>query len=156
MDIRKIRSSAIKIRDVYNACFNYGWFHTIIDEMPINPYIMRDFREFLASSPWETPDIDEVHIGSMALDALVAAMKNHMLPHLKELLRVSNLAPGLRISDRDQYVKMRLLIEVIPANIETLELYGEELRRALNDDYIPANYEEILPMGQKFPAFVGE
>ena len=156
MDLRKVRNTAKKIRDVFNACFNHGWFYVIVDELPIDSDVIRDFREFLGGSPWDTVDREEILSGAAALEALVSGLKNYMLPNLKELLRVSNLAPGLRISDREQYVKMRLLIEVIPANVETLELYGEELRMALENDTDPCLFDEILPLGQKIPVFVGE
>ncbi|MBN2508838.1 MAG: hypothetical protein JXB03_01130 [Spirochaetales bacterium] len=156
MNQGKVRSSARKIRDVYNACFNYGWFYGILDELKLDPSVIRDVRAFIDRDPWDNMEDGELSRASDALDTLVAVLKNRLLPNIKELMRVSNLAPSLRITDRDQYLKMRLLIEVIPANIETLDLYAEELRRALFPEELHSLFDDVMILDTPVPVFAGK
>ena len=119
------------MRGTYESCFNHSWFYNILEDLPVDPSLVREIRSFLSYTPLDLLDMYKIRSGAESLERFIWKLNAYLLPNIKEILRVSNLIPGRRIKNKEEYLRMRLLSEVLPENIKRLAAYTSELNDAL-------------------------
>lgn len=123
----KVMEYVSQIRLFFNEKFNHTWFMILSEDLPTGSSILQEVKDFLILTPLEYLDNYKIQVGSDALMMLVSDLKTYLVPNIKEKLMVSNLNPHNRIGDRDRYIRLRLLSEVIPYNVQYLARLAEEL-----------------------------
>jgi hypothetical protein len=132
-----------QIREVFELYFDRSWLSIVIDELPLDRRTVREIREFVSLSNLLAEDDQVVEAGIDGLRRYIWTVRNHLLPHVKELLGVSPFSPERRNMDKSQYVLRRLTALTLPQNLEKLEQLVDSLETRLRDRRSPENTLQV-------------
>ncbi len=118
------------IKEQYYNHFDQTWFHMLLENCPVSSQLTRDIRIFLDSGHTDLTLKSTVIYGISNLETFIRAVETYLLPHIKELLGVSGLAPSRKYEHRDEFVHRRLLAEVLPYNLTMLKVMVNDLKAA--------------------------
>ncbi len=118
------------IKEQYYNHFDQSWFHMLLENCPVSSQLVRDIKIFLDSGRDDLSRKSNVIYGISNLETFVRAVETHLMPHIKELLGVSGLAPTRSYGHRDEFVHRRLLAEVLPYNLTMLKVMVNDLKEA--------------------------
>ena len=134
MNQPELMRSYYKLRSFYESHFEHSWFHMLMEDIPVDPTLLKDIRDFLRiREDWQ---LDEARArkGVTDLEAFLLTLRQWLLPAIRERLRISFLKPDTVIRDRDQLAIRNLIAQAIPLNIESLEAMTKEMDAALKDE----------------------
>ena len=119
-----------ELRDEFEKNFDRSWFSLIIETLPISLLTIREIRELFDFETLYSRDIDEIQEKILALEEFLQAIKDFLLPRVKEKLNISHLDPEHMIDDKEQQLLRRLVAINLPFNIDRL---FELIQRLKND-----------------------
>lgn len=144
MKPNELLSRIDQLRLAFEVHFENPWLYMLLDGLPVDPALLKDVRDFLhVDDEW---GIDETRAreGVRSLELFIQALRNHLLPCIKEKLRISPLKPEAMIDDPDQRTIRGLVAYSLPIKVALLEDQVKALRRDLEPEMQAA---DIAPAG---------
>jgi hypothetical protein len=120
-----------EVRDVFENHFDRNWFSLLIDDMPIDPGMVREIRRLVSLKNIFPGEEWQIWQGVQALSDFVLLVKRFLLPMLKERLGISSLIPARRVGDPTQLIIRKFVAFTFPYNLERLKVLTEKLRAHL-------------------------
>lgn len=122
-----------RIRTAFNDNFENNWFWILIDDVPLDPVVLKDIRDFLRIDETWAVDRKRALEGIKYLELFIETIRKFLLPCIREKLRISNLNPQNRVMDRDQKAIRGLVACALPLKVKILEDLVQGFRRELEE-----------------------
>ena len=128
MDQPAVSRAYYQLRRFYSSHFEHSWFQILMEDISMDPLVVKDVRDFfLLTESWQL-NVDRIAKGLKDLDAFLSAIRQYLLPSLREKLRISYLRPDTVIRDKDQFTIRTLISQAVPINVKRLELLTKDLK----------------------------
>ena len=118
------------LRAHFDVHFDRGWLAMIIDDLPLETTLLREIRGLLALTLVYEDDLPEIRYGVGKLLEFVAELRRHLLPVLRDRLRVSGFA-ATRRERNEERIYRQLLCVTFPHNLDRLETLAHDLEGAV-------------------------
>jgi len=135
-----------ELRFEFEKNFDQSWFFLIIETLPISLRTMREIRELFDFKTLCSRDIDEIQAKILELEKFIKAVRDFLLPRVKEKLNISHLDPERMVDDKKQQLLRRFVASNLPFNINRLY----ELNQRLKND-IKLYQLSITPEAESLP-----
>ncbi|MEJ2664331.1 MAG: hypothetical protein P8107_09875 [Spirochaetia bacterium] len=120
-----------ELRYEFDKNFDQSWFFLIIETLPISVRTMREIRELFEFETIGARDIEEIQEKSNELEKLLHAVRDFLLPRVKEKLSISHLDPEHMIDDKEQKLLRRFVASNLPFNLERMCVLTAQLKNDL-------------------------
>lgn len=120
------------LREHFDRYFDRGWLAIVIDDLPIDSSLMRRIRELVSLGTVYLEDLPDIAYGIGQLRLLIAELRRHLLPVIRDRLGVSGFAASRSGRSADERVHRELLCMTFPHNLDRLDELTTALERALN------------------------
>jgi hypothetical protein len=141
-----IISTLRELRIEFDRNFDQSWLFLIIETLPISLRTMREIRELFEPQTLCAGDIDEIWAKTIELEKFIQAIRDFLLPRVKEKLSISHLDPEHMIDDKEQKLLRQCVAVNLPFNIERLYDLTARLKNDLKLYQLRITPEpEVLP-----------
>ncbi len=138
MDSRDLLIWIGRLRTTFNDNFENNWFFMLMDGVPLDPIALKDIRDFLRIDEAWAINEKRAADGIRDIEGFIETIRRHLLPCIKEKLRISNLKPENKVHDRDQVAIRQLVAYALPLKIKLLDELVQGFRRKLDESIAPS------------------
>ena len=116
-----------RILDLFESQFDRPWLTKILDDMAVQPAILKQVRQFLHQAPSPDDQLSDSRAGVEALRSFLSFLEYQLLPVLRERLGLSGFDPNYRIRDRDTRVLESMVAYTFPHNLNRMKAMCRQL-----------------------------
>ncbi len=117
-----------ELEAAFNTSFNQAWFKILAEGSPVDSPRFREVEAFfdsMSSCDTDEPEVMEI---VKAVEEIVSLVRRHLLPRLRDRLRISGFYAHDTTLSKEHKVKYKLIAYAFPHNLERIESITERIK----------------------------
>jgi hypothetical protein len=120
-----------ELEQAFETSFNQAWFRILAEDSPIDSPRFREVEAFFISKSSYESDPRKIMEIVIAIEEIVSLVRQFLLPHLRDRLRVSGFYARDNTLSKEHKIKYGFIAYAFPHNINRIESLTGKIRAAL-------------------------